>query len=345
VSEIMLQQTRVETVIPFYERFLARFPDVGALASAPEADVLAAWSGLGYYRRARNMMEAARAVADRHASRFPEDLEALVALPGIGRYTAAALQSIAFDRPAAAVDGNVVRVLARIFGLRGRGDDAALRGEVARLAEALARGPRAGDWTQALMELGALICLPRDPRCERCPVSRSCAARRTGTPERFPEARAVKRPRAEERILLVARSGARVLLVPDDRDSRATWTLPYASLRPPARPRPPARLRPSAVQTGRVARAARALAAGLFGKSARPDGPHAIFRHRTFSHSLTYEVWSIEVGREDAARTSAHGPGGRRNRQPVLNLWVTPKVLERTPVRAHTLKALRKLGR
>ena len=322
----MLQQTRVETVVPFYERFLHRFPDVGSLARAREPAVLAAWSGLGYYRRARSLHAAARALRRERAESLPEDLDSLMALPGIGRYTAAAIASIAFGLPAAAVDGNVIRVLARIYGLRGRNDSAALRREVTGRAESLARGPRTGDWTQALMELGATLCLPRDPLCARCPAARFCVARRSGVPDRFPKASLAKAPRAERRVLLIASSGGRVLLVPDEGDSRATWTVPYArSGASPAR------------------RAARALAMRLFGKSAAPSGPRATFRHRTFSHSLTYEVWSLELDsgharRRGARRGSGQGPPGSV-------LWATPKELRRRPVRAHTLKAFRNLDR
>jgi A/G-specific adenine glycosylase len=313
LSEVMLQQTRVETVIPYYEQFLKHYPDVGSLARASEEDVLALWSGLGYYRRALNLRSAARMLVREHAAKIPEDRDSLKALPGIGGYTAAAISSIAFGRPEAAVDGNVIRVLARIAGLRGRRDSAALRREVTSRAEVLARGPRAGDWTQALMELGAVICLPRDPLCGRCPVSRRCAARRSGEPDRFPEASVVKAPRAERRILLYATSGDRFLLVPDEADSGATWTLPYAG----------------GASSKRVARA---LAARLFGAAAAPEGPHASFRHRTFSHDLTYEVWSLELGKSFA-------PSLDRTR------WATPGELRGLPMRAPTLKAIRNLAR
>jgi A/G-specific adenine glycosylase len=310
VSEIMLQQTRVETVVPYYQRFLTRFPSLISLARAREPAVLASWSGLGYYRRARNLHAAARMVVREHAGRLPSDSDSLALLPGIGPYTAAAIASIAFGRQAAAVDGNVVRVLARIFGLTGGSDSPTLRREVLRRAEALSEGPRAGDWTQALMELGATVCLPRDPVCGRCPAARFCAARRSGEPDRFPEASAAKAPRAEDRVLLIARSGRRVLLVPDPSDSRATWTLPYARL-------------------GRTPlRTARALAARLLGDDVEPSGPRAKFRHRTFSHSLTYEVWSLDIP---------------STAEPRDGLWATPKELRKTPVRAHTLKALRDL--
>jgi len=165
ISETMLQQTRVETVIPYYERFLERFPDVAALADAESDDVLGAWAGLGYYSRARNLQAAARQIAERHGGRVPDDVEALRALPGIGRYTAGALASIAFDRPEPIVDGNVARVLARVKGIR---EDVKQPAVVKRLweeAARLARGPAPGDLNQALMELGATVCVPGEPRC------------------------------------------------------------------------------------------------------------------------------------------------------------------------------------
>jgi len=322
VSEVMLQQTRVETVIPFYQRFLRRFPEVGTLARAREADVRASWSGLGYYRRAHHMHAAARIIVREHAARLPPNRDALLSLPGIGEYTAAAIESIAFGRPAAAVDGNVVRVLARIYGLRGRRDSARLKRAVTERAETLMLGPRAGDWTQALMELGARVCLPRDPLCERCPASRLCAARRTGTPDRFPEASAARAPGTDRRLLLVATSGRRILLVPDEADSRATWTLPYARLLSAA-----------------ASRAARALARRHLDTPSVPEGPRATFRHRTFSCDSTYEVWCLKLDPEALLRRPRGGTGaGRTGRA----LWATPGQLREMPVRAHTLKALRR---
>jgi len=316
VSEIMLQQTRVETVVPFYERFLRRFPDVGSLARAGEPAVLAAWSGLGYYRRARHLHAAARAVVRGHGGRIPREREALLTLPGIGAYTSAAIASIAFEAPEAAVDGNVIRVLARIAGFRGRRDSPALRRNVGAWAESLARGPRPGDWTQALMELGATVCLPRDPLCARCPAARACVARASGDPGRYPEASAAKAPRAERRILLLASAGDRVLLVPDESDARATWTLPYARLGASA----------SATRTARV------LAARHVERNAAPSGPLDTFQHRTFSHQMTYEVWSLKLGATSAPST--------RER-----VWATRRQLRGLPLRAPTLKALKSRGR
>jgi A/G-specific adenine glycosylase len=186
VSETMLQQTRVETVIPYYERFLERFPDVHSLADAEREDVFGLWAGLGYYSRARNLHDAAQIVADEHAGELPDETDALRALPGIGRYTAGALASIAFDQPEPVVDGNVVRVLTRIFGIREDVGGKAVIDGLWELAGDLARGPRPGDLNQALMELGATVCTPRGPRCDSCPLRRSCDAAKRGDAESLP---------------------------------------------------------------------------------------------------------------------------------------------------------------
>jgi A/G-specific adenine glycosylase len=164
LSEVMLQQTRVSSVLEHYRRFLQRFPTVQKLASARESAVLAAWSGLGYYRRARMMHAAARVIVKQHAGKFPGSIADLRALPGIGRYTAAAISSIVFNTPVAVVDGNVERVLGRVFG-------SSLAGErLWQTAEALLSPKRPGDFNQAMMELGATVCLPRQPQCSICPV-------------------------------------------------------------------------------------------------------------------------------------------------------------------------------
>ncbi len=170
VSEIMLQQTRVAAVIEYYRRFLARFPDVQSLARASESDVLASWSGLGYYRRARAMHAAAQKIVNEMAGEFPRTAESLSDLPGIGRYTAAAIASIAFGEPVAVVDGNVERVLSRFLGRHLRDQK-----ETWEHAGSLLARERPGDWNQALMELGATVCLPADPKCLICPIRKWCA--------------------------------------------------------------------------------------------------------------------------------------------------------------------------
>ncbi len=196
VSEIMLQQTRVETVIPYFERFLARFPTVTHLARAGEDEVLSLWSGLGYYRRARLLHRGARVVLEEHGGQVPEPPEARAALPGIGRYTAGAIGSIAFDRQEPIVDGNVARVLSRLGGIETPLGKRETEERLWREAETWVRGPRPGALNQALMELGALVCTPLTPRCESCPLARDCVARRTGRETELPVARAKRAPRA-----------------------------------------------------------------------------------------------------------------------------------------------------
>lgn len=173
VSEIMLQQTRVEVVLAYYARFLERFPDCVSLAAASSEELHAAWAGLGYYRRARNLQAAARAVVERGG--FPGDREGLLALPGVGEYTAAALESIAFGRPALALDGNAIRVLWRFLALEGDPRQARVRRELAALVEPMIDAP--GDFTQALMELGATLCKPANPACLTCPLAEECAGK------------------------------------------------------------------------------------------------------------------------------------------------------------------------
>jgi A/G-specific adenine glycosylase len=214
VSEIMLQQTRVETVVPYYERFLARFPDLATLARAPLDDVLAAWSGLGYYRRARHLHTAAATIVREHGGRFPRALDDARELPGIGRSTAGAIVSIAYDERAPILDGNVRRVLARLFLVR----DAATRAAESRLWELsseLVDGDEPGELNQALMELGATTCLPfAGARCESCPLRADCAAYAEGraTVERLPEPPRSAAPRAQTWAVAIAERDGRWLV-------------------------------------------------------------------------------------------------------------------------------------
>ena len=211
LSEIMLQQTTVATVTGYYAKFLARWPRVEDLAAAQLNDVLAQWAGLGYYARARNLHACAIAVASRHGGRFPRSAVALRELPGVGAYTAAAIAAIAFDEPCIAVDGNVERVISRLYALRDQRP--ALKLEVERRAALLLPAARAGDFAQAMMDLGATVCRPRSPDCGRCPWSTACAARRAGRPEDYPvkAAKAVKPHRRGAAFVL--RKGDAVLLL------------------------------------------------------------------------------------------------------------------------------------
>ncbi len=186
VSEVMLQQTTVAAATPYWSRFLERFPDVASLAAAPEEDVLRAWSGLGYYRRAKNMHVAAREIVERHGGRMPRGSRALRELPGIGAYTSAAIASICHGEPAAVVDGNVLRVLARLELVEGNVARRRARGLIERLADELLDPAQPGDHNQAVMELGATVCRPREPDCPVCPWRSLCRARREGAVETVP---------------------------------------------------------------------------------------------------------------------------------------------------------------
>ena len=215
ISEVMLQQTRVATVIPYYQRFLKRFPDPAALAGAPEPDLLALWSGLGYYSRARNLQKGAKQIMERGG--FPATYAALLELAGVGAYTAAAIASISYGLPHAVVDGNVRRVLARLTN-DGHADTQAVANEL------LDRRDPAR-WNQAVMELGATICLPREPRCGACPLRSECKARKAGTQKDLPLQKAKPAPEHLERTLLVIRQRGRILLTPSERVT-GFWDLP-----------------------------------------------------------------------------------------------------------------------
>lgn len=226
VSEVMLQQTTVTAVVPYWERFLSRFPDVASLAGSKEDDVLAAWTGLGYYRRARSLRQGAIAVMERYDGRVPEDEAHLLELPGIGRYTAGAIASLAFGRATPVVDGNVARVFSRLFALPGRG--APLEAALWTIAGTLVRGADPGSLNQAVMELGATICTPRSPSCAICPLARACRARREGNPESYPAAASRKKPRdVGVGVAWIERRG-RVLLErrPPAGALRGVWDLP-----------------------------------------------------------------------------------------------------------------------
>ncbi len=207
----MLQQTTVKTVAPYYARFLARWPKVAALADTKINDVLRAWAGLGYYARARNLHACARAVVERHGGVFPNSIEALRALPGIGDYTAAAIAAIAFDAPAVPVDGNVERVVSRLFAVAEQLP--AAKPTIKRLAASLLPTSRSGDFAQALMDLGATICSPKHPACALCPWNDVCVARALGRQEEFPH----KAPKRDGRLrrgaaFVALRADGRVLL-------------------------------------------------------------------------------------------------------------------------------------
>jgi A/G-specific adenine glycosylase len=211
LSEVMLQQTTVPHATPYFLKFAARWPTVSDLAAEDDGEVMAAWAGLGYYARARNLLACARAVAAHHGGVFPSTETGLRALPGLGPYTAAAVAAIAFDEATNVVDGNVERVMARLFAVEAPLPD--VKPELKRLAATLVRDERPGDWAQALMDLGATICRPKQPLCDRCPVAEHCGALATGAPETFPRrtAKAIRPHRYG--VAYVLTRGADVALV------------------------------------------------------------------------------------------------------------------------------------
>ena len=291
----MLQQTRVAVVRPYYASFLRRFPTVRALAAAPREEVLAAWSGLGLYRRARHLHDAARVVVERHGGRIPPEADSFGRLPGVGRYTAGAVLSIAFDRPLPALDGNVARVLARLHAaevtIRDRPGARALWA----LAVSLVPMRGAGRWNQALMELGAVVCAPTSPRCGDCPVRRWCRARAERLVERCP---AVPKRRAVERVrraVALVESRGRLLL------ARRTGPLLEGLWEPPG------------IELSDGDSGARALAARVrrLGVQARLERTGRLVRHVITHRAIEVEVWrGLGMGRPRAG-AAWHGAGSR----------------------------------
>lgn len=231
VSEIMLQQTQVGTVIPYFRRFMERFPTLSHLAKAPLDDVLALWSGLGYYSRARNLHRAAQICLERHGGQLPDDFDALLALPGIGRSTAGAIQALARNEPRPILDGNAKRVLARFHGVEGWPGKTAVARRLWQLAEKHTPRERAAEYTQAIMDLGASVCTRSSPACPACPLASDCRARAQGNPEAYPgRKRARARPHRATLMLVLRDAQDRVLLErrPPAGVWGGLWSLPEA---------------------------------------------------------------------------------------------------------------------
>jgi A/G-specific adenine glycosylase len=245
LSEMMLQQTQVETVIPYFHRFLDRFLSIDDLAAAPLGDVLKLWEGLGYYARARHLHKAAQVIVNDLDGEWPSTVEGLMALPGIGRYTAGAIASLAFDTPAPVLDGNVIRVLCRLFAIERDPKGTQVRAELWQLAEALlplsfsGRGSwgvkaTAGEFNEALMELGALICTPRNPKCDVCPLARYCEAKQRGLQEQLPfKARRKPLPHYDVTAAVIRKNG-RILIAPRPLGGRlgGLWEFPGGKAEP-----------------------------------------------------------------------------------------------------------------
>lgn len=292
VSELMLQQTRVDVVIPYFERFMRRFPDVRSLAAAPESAVLAAWSGLGYYRRARFLQAAARAIENEHGGRFPRDFDAILALPGVGRYTAGAIASIAFGTSVPLVDGNVARVFARWFALEGDQRSGAQQKRLWALAATVLDAAHPGDFNQSLMELGACICTPRAPRCDRCPVARWCEAKRAGEPERYPAARQ-RKATIDVRLAVLAAFDAktRIAVIRRRAGTRMERMLDLPALELNAKD-------DASDELTRFARARWNLALANTALAGRA-------RHTITHHRIAIEVWTARVGTARRDESSA----------------------------------------
>ena len=234
LSEMMLQQTQVDTVIPYFKRFTARFPGVRALADAPLGEVLKLWEGLGYYARARNLHWAAQVVSRELGGHFPKTVEGLMRLPGIGRYSAGAIASLAFGFDAPILDGNVARVLCRVFAIERDPRDSRTRGELWSLAESLLPKGHAAKFNEGLMELGATVCTPRAPKCKVCPIAAMCEARRRGIQERLPVRRARKATPHYDVTAAVIRKNGRVLIAqrPADGMLGGLWEFPGGKRKP-----------------------------------------------------------------------------------------------------------------
>jgi len=316
VAETMLQQTRSETVLRYYPRFLARFPTIRSLARAPESAVLTVWSGLGYYSRARGLHAAARLLVREQGGRLPEDPAVIRSLPGVGRYTAGAVASIAFGRPVPLLDGNVARVFARYFKVHGTLRTPATETRLWGLAEALVRGPSPGDWNQALMELGATVCTARAPACPRCPIHSTCAAYVTGWVDRLPERAPRRASRRVRRVSVVLEHSGRVLLVrrDDGRLLRGLWEFPSVAL-----------------DGGASAETAVRDELRRLGAGRPPVRPHGKVVHAIMNQRIENQIFLANLRRRKPPRRT-----GTR--------WARPRDLERLPVSAAGLRILAALG-
>lgn len=285
VSEMMLQQTQVATVLPYYKRWMERFPTLESLAAAPQADVLAMWQGLGYYARARALHAGAAHVLRVHEGQLPRTANELRALPGIGPYTAGAIASIAFEQPAPIVDGNVIRVLCRVFGLRGSPMHQPLKAYLWQLAEALIPPSAARDFNQALMEFGALCCTPKNPLCNECPLKKQCRAFAERAVDRYPEL--PERPKVTPVVNVAAlvRRGDRLLVgqLPADAPRWASmWQLPNVDLE---------------TQESEAAGLARALRTWC-NTGGAPAGPRYYLQHSVTRYRITVNLLEVSLDAE-----------------------------------------------
>ena len=318
VSEVMLQQTQVAAVVPFFERFLAAFPTVADLAQADEQEVLRLWEGLGYYRRARNLHQAARRLVAQHGGRFPDDPQACRALPGIGRYMAGAILSQAFDRRLPIVEANSLRVFCRLFGQRADPRRGPASRWLWRTAEDILPKQRAGDFNQALMELGALVCTPKQPKCGACPLAGACAARRLGLQEKIPLPAAKPAPVEVHEVAVVVRRARKVLLVqrPDQGRWSRMWEFPHGDVG----------------KREKQEAAARRVLLELTGLKADLIGAIQTLRHSVTHHRITLTCF-----------TARHRSGRFRSSFYTAARWVTAYELHGYPVSVPQRKLTKEL--
>lgn len=316
VSEIMLQQTRVDTVIPYYNQFMSKFPTVTALAEAPETEVLKSWEGLGYYSRARNLQAGAKEVKERYGGIVPDDKASVAGLKGVGPYTSGAIMSIAFNRPEPAVDGNVMRVLSRYFCLEDDIAKPSTRVSIEKLAASLIPEGAAGDFNQALMELGALVCTPKSPSCLPCPVMEHCAARLSGRETELPIKTKAKPPRAEFRtaaIVMGSGEQAGKILVrqrPETGLLAQMWELPHLLL-PPDKAKLLADTAPK--EQGELAEMISRMLESDTGMLIRPRSWFTDADH-IFSHiHWKMRFYLADLGEDAAAIEAAAASSGKRN--------------------------------
>jgi A/G-specific adenine glycosylase len=280
VSELMCQQTRVATAVGYYGRFLGAFPTASALAAADERNVLLLWQGLGYYRRAKSLHTAAKRIVEKHGGTVPPDFDAIAELPGVGRYTAGAIASIAFGIRAPILDGNVARVLARWFAIKDPIDEPAVRARLWSLAEALVPESAPGDFNQAMMELGALVCTPRKPRCPVCPMAAMCKAYARGMADQLPARLAKRQPRAVDHHVIAVRRGSTFVFEkrPDTGLWAGMWQLPTAE----------------AFDAGIKPAQLHAWAVHRFGLKLGPIKRAGDFRYQTTHRSIRGHLWIAE---------------------------------------------------
>jgi A/G-specific adenine glycosylase len=307
VSEVMLQQTTVAAVVPYFERFLAAFPTPADLAAADEQQVLRLWEGLGYYRRARHLHAAARALVRDHGGTLPDDPEVWAELPGVGRYILGAVLSQAFDRRLPVVEANTRRVICRLFGRRGDPASGPVQKWLWETADELLPPKRVGDFNQAMMELGALVCTPTAPRCGECPVAAECVAHREGTQHEIPTRTGPTAVTAVEEVAVVVRDGPRVLVArrPDGGRWAGMWEFPRGERRPDED----------------TADAAVRLAADLAGLRVTPKGELTVVRHAVTRFRI--RLACVEARLDGGAFASSHYTEGR---------WLPPDELSGLPV-------------